>query len=126
MADWSNLAQISEVKVLWVPYLGIKLENAEKYLASRKQLQDQSSIRDVELIGFATRGLFTMAKIPLLKQSMGLMFSVLGFSALPETLREIDLMEYNAKNFGYYIIFPVFLLAAKPAQIAEQLQVVLV
>ncbi len=125
MADWGNLAQVAAVKVLGVPYLGIKLENAEKYLASRKLLQDQNSIRDVELVSFAARVLFTMAKIPLLKQTMGLIFSVLGFSALPETLREIDLMEYNAKNFGYHIIFPVFLLAAKPAQIAEQLQVAL-
>ena len=125
MADWGNLTQVSAVKVLRVPYLGIRFENAEKYLASRKLLQDQSSIQDVELVSFAARVLFTMAKIPLLKQTMGLIFSVLGFSALPETLREIDLMEYNAKNFGYHIIFPVFLLAAKPAQIAEQLNGVL-
>jgi len=118
MADWANLAEVDAVRVLGITYLGIRLENAEKYLASRDLLQDRRSIRNVAFVSFAARALFTMAKIPLVKQSLDVIFSVLGYSALPERLREIDLLEYNAKNVGYHLLFPVFLLAAKPAQIA--------
>ncbi|MBI4489031.1 MAG: zinc ribbon domain-containing protein [Deltaproteobacteria bacterium] len=125
IAEWENLEHVGSITVFGMPYLGIRLKDVERYITSREQLPDRTVIREVALVSFSARVLFTMAKIPLVKNGLEIILSLMGYSRLPESLREADLMEYNRKNFGYQIIFPSFLLTQKPAQVAERLQKVL-
>lgn len=122
VAEWENVEQIGPFTALGLSYLGIRLKDVESYITSRERLADRTVTREVALVSFAARALFTMAKIPLVKNALEIIMSLMGYSRLPESLREADLMEYNRKNFGYQLMFPRFLLAEKPAEVAERLQ----
>lgn len=125
MVDWSNLAQVGAVNVQWKSHLGIRLENVERYLASRELLQDKRSIRDVKVMNFALRVLFPIVKLPIVKQCLDYINNLLGLVSVPERLREIDVLEINMKNYVYHLLLAGFLLPTKSAQIAEQLNVAL-
>jgi hypothetical protein len=106
---WSGVVKIGLQRAFGVRCLGISLTDITSFLKSRELIADQ------KILNAAVRGtrwggmMIDVAQLtPIFGPAIGLMLKILGYSGLPKSSEDADILDWNEKNWGYHILVPTW------------------
>ncbi|MBI4526090.1 MAG: hypothetical protein HY695_20015 [Deltaproteobacteria bacterium] len=105
LVSWSNFREAKKVKICGADYLGINVRDPGDYLQSRKALDGLVNKTDQFYAQGFMRGMIAIVNcLPPAKKMIDAMIKLLGWSPLPTSIREAEMMEWQERNYGSQIV----------------------
>jgi hypothetical protein len=114
-ADWSNLSAIGLVKAQGRQCLGVRLHDLDAFTAGRAKLSDKDRMYADFLGAQSMRIIRALGpSIPIVGKFMELFMTVFGFTGMPKSAEEKDILVWNQNNYGWHLIVPDFIIPNGP------------
>jgi hypothetical protein len=118
LVQWTNLSKVQEKKAQFVKCLAISLGGVSSFLLTKETLIQQNA----ELGEFFARVMkFSTSLIPVGKFIEPIL-KLFGYSGLPASTSENDIMLWNQKNYGFHILIPEFILPGGVTNLIKQIE----
>jgi hypothetical protein len=123
IAEWSNVSQFALKRRYGANCLGIAFTDLKAFLAASESISDEqvaTSLRRSERWNGIVLEAFAL--MPILGKAGGLFVKLIGYSGIPKSAEDIDVLEWNHKNWGYHVLTPVWLIPGEPRDLIELIQ----
>ncbi|MBX3438001.1 MAG: hypothetical protein KF861_10960, partial [Planctomycetaceae bacterium] len=104
---WEHLQKPQAVRLMGVSHLGLSTLDPQAYFESRKQLSELANETDRAYTQGFFRGMVAMLSfLPPAKIAVDVGLTLFGWSPLPKSGTEADMLEWQGKNYGVQIAIP--------------------
>jgi len=103
---WSNLSATGVARAQFVNCLGIRLRDIDAFIQSRSQVAQADAVEVDRWSQQSSR--IVGAIMPLLSfgKFVELIMLVFGYTGLPKSNNERDILDWNHENYGWHILIP--------------------
>lgn len=121
MANWPNLSKIDETRAQLVNCLGILLGNLDLFLSTKDELDQKEVFVNIRLGNLFARILMYGSSLGPFGKFTELFLKIFGFSGLPASTSEADVMDWNKRNYGYHILIPGIMIPGGVSSIRQRI-----
>jgi hypothetical protein len=108
---WENLQKVDVTRAQGLKCVGVRFSDVSEFLDGRTLINDQNALRAAAWGEKWNRiSLGAVLLLPMLGSFLDLMMRLLGYSGLPKSSEEIDILDWNCKNWGYHLLVPRWLI----------------
>ena len=121
IAEWSNVSRVAVKRIFGAKCFGIAFNDLTAFLASRERIVDQpvAVTWNERWNGIV---LESAALLPVAGKAIGIFMKLIGYSGIPKSAEDIDVLGWNYKNWGYHVVTPVWLIPGEPSRLVELIQ----
>jgi len=109
-ADWRNLTAVATVKVTGFSCVGLAFKDPTAFITAREKLREGEFNKAAILGQQSGRVLKAGCAVLPIGKFLGLYMTLLGFSGIPKSADEKDVLEWNHENYGYHLLIPAALI----------------
>ena len=121
MVNWPNLSKIDETRAQLVNCLGILLDNLDLFLSTKDELDQKEVFENIRLGNLFARILMYGSSLGPFGKFTEPFLKIFGFSGLPASTSEADVMDWNKKNYGYHILIPGIMIPGGVSSVRQRI-----
>jgi hypothetical protein len=116
---WSNVSAAGVAKAQFVACLGIRLANIDAFIQSRSQVAQADAVEIDRWSQQSSRIVGALTPLLSFGKFAELIMLVCGFTGLPKSNNEKDILDWNCDNYGWHILIPQVVIPTGAAALAK-------